>query len=175
MLMDGASAGTPSRLQEELVKQGLRGATSIATVESAEAKGVRLKYGLTSSAPAGATSGATALVAGMNNGRVKAKIQQQGVLVGTVTENGVATDDEELRKRTLRAHLEALEGALGDGVPVRGYFYWSLMDNFEWRLGREARYGLAQVDFETQVRTPTPAARAFAEVCRENDLSAFTG
>ena len=59
-------------------------------MESAEAKGVRLKYGLTSSAPAGATSGATALVAGMNNGRVKAKIQQQGVLVGTVTENGVA-------------------------------------------------------------------------------------
>lgn len=87
-----------------------------------------------------------------------------------VTENGVATDDEELRTRTLREHLSALENALGRGVAVRGYLYWSLLDNFEWRHGTNARYGLAAVDFETQERTVRPVGRLFADVCRANAL-----
>jgi len=87
-----------------------------------------------------------------------------------VTENGVATDDEELRTATLHGHLAALARALARGAPVRGYLYWSLLDNFEWRHGTNARYGLAAVDFATQERTLRPAAHAFARVCRANAL-----
>ena len=91
-----------------------------------------------------------------------------------VTENGVATDDEALRTETLHQHLRALEQALGTGAPVRGYFYWSLMDNYEWRHGPEARYGLYAVDFETQKRTPRPVAAAYADVCRANGVRQAT-
>jgi beta-glucosidase/6-phospho-beta-glucosidase/beta-galactosidase len=88
-----------------------------------------------------------------------------------VTENGVATDDEELRTRALLEHLAALQQALARGVDVRGYFYWSLLDNFEWRLGTSARFGLYAVDFATQARSERPAARAYAAVCRRNALT----
>jgi len=83
-----------------------------------------------------------------------------------VTENGIATRDERLRWTYLQEHLEALGRAVARGLPVIGYLFWSLMDNFEWALGTEARYGLAEVDFETQSRSPRPAARLLAEVSR---------
>jgi len=75
-----------------------------------------------------------------------------------VTENGIATSDEELRSRYVAEHIEALGQAVREGAPVLGYLYWTLMDNYEWVEGRSARFGLAAVDFATQQRTMRPAA-----------------
>jgi beta-glucosidase len=87
-----------------------------------------------------------------------------------VTENGLATTDEERRLAFLRDHLRALAEAIADGIPVAGYLYWSLMDNFEWTSGTAPRFGLAATDFTTQERTPRPAAAYFADVCQRNAL-----
>ena len=81
-----------------------------------------------------------------------------------VTENGIATDDEALRSRYLRDHVGAVGQSVLSGVPVLGYFYWTLMDNYEWAAGRTARFGLAQTDFATQARRPRPAAEAFRSI-----------
>ncbi|MEO3788333.1 GH1 family beta-glucosidase [Actinocorallia sp. B10E7] len=77
----------------------------------------------------------------------------------TITENGCSSHDEpgrpdDDRVAYLDAHLRALHRAITDGVDVRGYFVWSLLDNFEWAEGYSQRFGLVHVDFETQERTP---------------------
>jgi beta-glucosidase len=87
-----------------------------------------------------------------------------------ITENGLATTDEQLRLEFLRRHLRSLADAVGDGIPVVGYLYWSLMDNFEWSSGTAPRFGLAATDFQTQQRSPRPAAAYFAAVCKSNAL-----
>jgi beta-glucosidase len=76
-----------------------------------------------------------------------------------ITENGCAWPDEAgvadpQRIDFIEKHLAALRSAMADGTDVRGYFYWSLLDNFEWALGYEPRFGLVHVDYATQVRTP---------------------
>ncbi len=79
-----------------------------------------------------------------------------------VTENGMASYDtvadgvvqDDARIAYLDAHLSAVRRALADGAPVKGYFIWSLMDNFEWALGYDKRFGLVHVDFDSLVRTP---------------------
>jgi beta-glucosidase len=68
----------------------------------------------------------------------------------------------------LRAYLAQLQRATADGVPVKGYFQWSLMDNFEWSAGFGDRFGLVYVDFTTQKRTPKLSAHWFREVARHN-------
>ena len=88
-----------------------------------------------------------------------------------VTENGIATDDDELRRRYLAEHLTVLGEAVGAGLDVIGYLYWSLMDNFEWAQGTTARFGLAAVNYSTQQRTVRPSARYFERVCRDNRVS----
>jgi beta-glucosidase len=65
--------------------------------------------------------------------------------------------DDRLRIDFLRRHVEAVARAYEAGVDVRGYFVWSLMDNFEWQLGYSVRFGLVHVDFGTQRRTPSRA------------------
>jgi len=89
-----------------------------------------------------------------------------------ITENGAAFDDRagsdgavrDLdRIRYLEGHLAALARAVEHGVPVRGYFAWSLLDNFEWAWGYERRFGLVHVDFATQVRTPKASARWYGD------------
>ncbi|MEV4559310.1 GH1 family beta-glucosidase [Kitasatospora sp. NPDC049285] len=75
----------------------------------------------------------------------------------TVTENGCSTEDtldDTFRIDYLAAHLDALARAAADGIDLRGYYTWSLLDNFEWAEGYDQRFGLVRVDFETQVRTP---------------------
>jgi beta-glucosidase len=89
-----------------------------------------------------------------------------------ITENGIATDDEQLREAFLIAHLEQLAIGLAEGVDVTGYLYWSLMDNFEWDLGMAPHFGLAAIDPTTQERRPRPAAKRLARICRENRLVA---
>ena len=88
-----------------------------------------------------------------------------------ITENGVAADDEDLRRDYLAQHLAVLSQTIDDGVEVIGYLYWSLIDNFEWALGTIPRFGLAAVDYGTQTRTLRPAALFFERVCRENRVS----
>jgi beta-glucosidase len=87
-----------------------------------------------------------------------------------VTENGIATEDETLRRQFLRDHLAQVAEALAAGIDVRGYLWWSLIDNFEWALGKRPRFGLAAVDFATQERRPRPAAEDFERVCRTGRL-----
>jgi beta-glucosidase len=97
------------------------------------------------------------------------RFSQYGCLL-LVTENGIATDDEALRRDFIVAHLAALARALENGVQVFGYLYWSLIDNFEWAHGTRARFGLVAVNFETQERQPRPCIEDFARVCRGNLL-----
>jgi beta-glucosidase len=87
-----------------------------------------------------------------------------------VTENGIGTTDDDQRVRYVREALEGLGRCLDDGIDVRGYYYWSLMDNFEWVLGYRPRFGLVAVDRETQVRTPKPSARWLGAIARANRL-----
>lgn len=84
-----------------------------------------------------------------------------------VTENGAAYDDvvapdgsvdDAERVAFVRSHLDAILDAIDHGVPVGGYFYWSLLDNFEWAWGYDKRFGLVRVDYETQERTPKRSA-----------------
>jgi len=78
-----------------------------------------------------------------------------------VTENGVADSTGALRPAFIRGHAHAIARALEEGIPVRGYFHWSLLDNFEWTEGFGPRFGLYQVDFETLERSPTSGADEF--------------
>ncbi len=82
-----------------------------------------------------------------------------------VTENGMANEDtvgqpDQPRIDYLEAHLAAAKAALADGVPLQGYTFWSLLDNYEWALGYEKRFGLVHVDFETLERTPKASYHA---------------
>jgi len=70
-----------------------------------------------------------------------------------VTENGLPDEDDDQRPRFILTHLAALHRAIEEGVPVKGYFHWSLVDNFEWAEGWTLRFGLIALDVETQERT----------------------
>ncbi|GAA3230847.1 GH1 family beta-glucosidase [Nonomuraea helvata] len=79
-----------------------------------------------------------------------------------ITENGCSTDDtleDDARIEFLDGHIGAMRRAMAEGVDVRGYFVWSLLDNFEWAEGYHQRFGLIRVDFETQRRTPRASYR----------------
>ncbi len=82
-----------------------------------------------------------------------------------VTENGIATDDDDQRIAYLDEALRGLAAAMAAGVDVRGYFAWSLLDNFEWILGYRPTFGLVAVDRTTFVRTPKPSALWYADHC----------
>ncbi len=89
-----------------------------------------------------------------------------------VTENGIGTTDDDQRIAYVREALAGVLRALADGVDVRGYTYWSLLDNFEWGYGYRPRFGLVSVDRETFARTPKPSYAWFREVVRANRLVA---
>ena len=78
-----------------------------------------------------------------------------------VTENGMSQDDDTARVRYYDQHLAAVAEARRQGANVRGYFAWSLLDNYEWAEGYTSRFGLVHVDYETQKRTPKGSYRAF--------------
>jgi len=88
-----------------------------------------------------------------------------------VTENGVATLDDDARTRHLLAHLGEVARAIRDGADVRGYFYWSFMDNFEWAEGYCRHFGLVAVDRDTLARRPRPAAFVYRDLIAANALS----
>lgn len=75
-----------------------------------------------------------------------------------ITENGIATYDDQKKIKFMKEHVDALERCIKNGIDVRGYFYWSLIDNYEWLKGLDARFGLYRVNFDTLERKPTNAA-----------------
>jgi len=95
-----------------------------------------------------------------------------------ITENGAAyvdqlvdgVVDDPKRIAYLNRHLEQVQRAMGDGVPVGGYFAWSLMDNFEWARGYSKRFGLAYVDYDTQQRIVKASGDWYASVIARNGL-----
>jgi beta-glucosidase len=98
-----------------------------------------------------------------------------------ITENGAAcldrvgpdgSVDDHPRVAYLRRHFTQAARALADGVPLRGYFVWSLMDNFEWTFGFSKRFGLVYVDYATQQRIPKTSARWYSRVIAENAVEA---
>jgi beta-glucosidase len=87
-----------------------------------------------------------------------------------VTENGMATDDDDARIAYTRGALEGLAECLADGIDVRGYLHWTLLDNFEWTAGFAKTFGLIAVDLGTFDRTVKPSARWLGEVAARNSL-----
>jgi beta-glucosidase len=90
-----------------------------------------------------------------------------------VTENGLASEHDPERIEFLSEALVGLHRCLDDGIDVRGYFVWSLLDNFEWHLGFGPKLGLCAVDPVTFERQPKPSAQWFGEVARRNTLRPF--
>ena len=88
-----------------------------------------------------------------------------------VTENGIGTEDDAERIEYVGRALPGILACLADGIDVRGYIYWSLLDNFEWILGYRPTFGLVAVDRVTQARTPKPSARWLGGIARANALS----
>jgi len=102
---------------------------------------------------------------------------QVGNLPIYVTENGMANADhlangavaDPVREDYLFAHLAATKQAIAEGANVKGFFYWSLLDNYEWAEGYEKRFGLVHVDFDTLARTPKSSYHALARAIARND------
>lgn len=88
-----------------------------------------------------------------------------------VTENGIADASEEVRPGFILTHLAALHQAIREGVDVRGYYYWTLADNYEWVEGWTTRFGLIALDPATQKRTPRRSAQLYAEIARTNAIT----
>ena len=88
-----------------------------------------------------------------------------------ITENGMPDQDDDQRPRWLLAHLHQLHQAIQSGVDVRGYFHWTLVDNFEWAEGWGLRFGLFELDPITQVRTARPSAQLYGEIAGQNGLT----
>jgi beta-glucosidase len=87
-----------------------------------------------------------------------------------VTENGLQTDTDANRIWYIDAALSALHESIANGVPVLGYFHWSLLDNFEWEQGYKPKFGLVAVDRTTFKRTPKPSANHLGAIARRNAL-----
>ena len=100
---------------------------------------------------------------------VRLAADQAGVPV-LVTENGMATDDDEARIAYTRGALEGLARCIADGIDVRGYLHWTFLDNFEWTAGFAKTFGLVAVDHETLSRTVKPSARWLGAVASRNAL-----
>lgn len=85
-----------------------------------------------------------------------------------ITENGVADMDDDIRGEFIKKYLYAVSKAIEDGYDVKGFHYWSFIDNFEWDLGYDERFGLYEVDFETQKRTLREGSKEFQRIVKAN-------
>ncbi len=88
-----------------------------------------------------------------------------------ITENGVEDPADAMRPRYLAQHLHQAWRAVNYGFPVKGYFHWSLVDNFEWERGWTQRFGLWGLEVETQARIRRPSVDFYAAICKENGIS----
>lgn len=92
-------------------------------------------------------------------------ITENGAAMPDTIENGVVLDIERLAY--YQSHLQAVDNAINQGVDIRGYFAWSLLDNFEWAEGYAKRFGIVHVDYETQKRTVKASGKAFGEFLKK--------
>ena len=97
------------------------------------------------------------------------KLKKYGLPV-IVTENGISAEEDSLRWEYIYAHLKNIHLAMEKGVKVKGYLYWSLLDNFEWEKGFGPRFGLIDIDYNTYQRTVRESARLFGQVCKTGVL-----
>ncbi len=88
-----------------------------------------------------------------------------------ITENGFEDAEDRVRPRYLLEHIHQVWRAVNFNWPVKGYFHWTLVDNFEWERGWTQRFGLWELDVDTQARHKRPSANLYAEICRENGFS----
>ena len=88
-----------------------------------------------------------------------------------VTEHGVGTDDDRIRANLIPSALAELKKAMDEGVPVKGYMHWSLIDNFEWIFGYRPKFGLHTLDHSTFKRMPKPSASVLSAIARRNGLA----
>jgi beta-glucosidase len=102
------------------------------------------------------------------------ELYQQCGLPIYLTEHGSSSADEAFRERDLRENLAALHCAIQRGVDLRGFYYWSLLDNFEWQFGYSKKFGLLSVDFsnDRRARAMKPLAQIYREVCQQNAIPA---
>ena len=107
-------------------------------------------------------------------GKILSYLHRKFKLPIYITEHGAASDDENFRERDLRENLAALHRSIRSGVDVRGFFYWSLLDNFEWQFGYTKKFGLLAVDFTDAKlsRSPKPLAEVYSQICRGNAVPA---
>ncbi|WP_428267008.1 family 1 glycosylhydrolase [Haliangium sp.] len=89
-----------------------------------------------------------------------------------VTENGLYDNDDVRRPSFLIEHVQAVAEAIRRGADVRGYFHWSLVDNFEWAEGWATHFGLLALNRRTGARTPRRSAEVYAAICRANGVPA---
>ena len=87
-----------------------------------------------------------------------------------IAENGIADSTDQKRSKFMTEHLYWVWRAIQDGVDVRGYIYWSLLDNFEWAKGFEPRFGLVEIGYATFSRKIRPSAFEYAKICKTNQL-----
>ncbi len=87
----------------------------------------------------------------------------KGTLI--VTENGIASSDDTRRTAFIESALSGVHACISDGLPVKGYFYWSLLDNFEWQKGYSMTFGLVAVDRSSQKRSPKPSLDFLGSYC----------
>lgn len=88
-----------------------------------------------------------------------------------ITENGLADAKDNRRKNFIIQHLKWVHRAISEGVDVRGYFYWSLIDNFEWTYGFKPRFGLIKIDYKNNLkRIPRPSSKVYAKICKDNSV-----
>jgi beta-glucosidase len=87
-----------------------------------------------------------------------------------ITENGIADERDDKRAMYIEKYLFAISKAIKDGYDVRGYFYWSLMDNFEWAFGYDMKFGLYHVNHDTQERKLREGANAFMKIVKRSNL-----
>lgn len=88
-----------------------------------------------------------------------------------VTENGIEDQSDRLRPGYLFEHIHQMWRAVNFNWPIRGYFHWSLVDNFEWERGWTQRFGLWGLDVDTQIRIRRPSVDAYAAICEENGIT----
>ena len=105
-------------------------------------------------------------------GKILPYLQRKFQLPIYITEHGAASADENFRERDLLNYLAVLQGAIASGVDVRGFYYWSLLDNFEWQFGYSKKFGLIGVDFnDPQLpRTLKPLGEIYRQVCLGNSI-----
>jgi len=87
-----------------------------------------------------------------------------------ITENGLADAKDEKRKKFIKDHLFWMNKAIKDGINVRGYFYWSLLDNFEWDKGFWPRFGLVEIDYKNLERKPRKSFYVYKKIIENNGI-----